>query len=157
MIEWIVSSCVLILLALLVRALLKNGLSARLRYALWALVLVRLLVPVTPVNSPLSLWNLVQSAEPAAYAPADDPAPPGNWSGGGMSDPSESSAVRSDSLPQAGPAWEAAPVDRTSPGQQPGPALSPARILTALWLGGAAALALILLWSNLSFLRRLRR
>lgn len=43
--EWAVTSGVLILIVLAARCLLKGRLSARLRYALWGVVLLRLLVP----------------------------------------------------------------------------------------------------------------
>ena len=55
MLEWIVSSSALILLVLIVRALGKNRLSCRMRYALWLLVLVRLLVPVSFFHSSVTV------------------------------------------------------------------------------------------------------
>ena len=47
MVEWILSSSVLIAVVILLRLLLKGRISLRLQYALWTLVLVRLLVPVS--------------------------------------------------------------------------------------------------------------
>lgn len=47
MIEWIVSSSLLIIVVAGLGAALKEHLSARFRYALWALVVLRLLLPVT--------------------------------------------------------------------------------------------------------------
>ena len=47
MIEWIVTSSVLILLVLLLRLLVRDRVSPRLRYALWGLVLLRLVIPVS--------------------------------------------------------------------------------------------------------------
>ena len=44
--EWILSSCLLILAVLLLRKTLGSKISAGLRYALWLVVLLRLLVPV---------------------------------------------------------------------------------------------------------------
>ena len=84
MTEWSLTASVLIVLVLGIRAVLKNRISARLRYALWALVLVRLLVPVTPFSSPLSLLNAVEGGTaPAAVtqsgavsAPAAEPVSP---------------------------------------------------------------------------------
>ncbi|RKI69746.1 M56 family metallopeptidase [bacterium 1xD42-67] len=46
LIQWAVSSAALILIVLAVRYLFRNRLSARLRYALWGVVLLRLLVPL---------------------------------------------------------------------------------------------------------------
>ena len=54
MFEWILSSCFLILVVLALRAALGRKISARLRYALWGLVLLRLLVPVQLFTVPVA-------------------------------------------------------------------------------------------------------
>ena len=54
MLAWVASSCFLILAVLVLRAMLGRKISARFRYALWALVLVRLLVPVQLYTSPVA-------------------------------------------------------------------------------------------------------
>ena len=59
MTQWIFTSCVLILSVLVIRALGKDKLSARLRYALWGLVLLRLLIPGSVGESALSVLNVV--------------------------------------------------------------------------------------------------
>lgn len=64
MTQWIISSSLLILAVLGLRALGRDRLSARMRYALWGLVLLRLLVPVSMGESVLSIWNLVPREEP---------------------------------------------------------------------------------------------
>ena len=58
MIEWIVTSCVLIAAVLGIRLLLKNRISGRLRYGLWLLVLIRLLIPFS-LPSGISVMNLL--------------------------------------------------------------------------------------------------
>ncbi len=60
MIEWILTSCILIALIILLRSLLKGKISLRLQYALWGLVLLRLLVPFSLWNSSLSVMNAVE-------------------------------------------------------------------------------------------------
>lgn len=60
MMEWIVSSSVLILVIILLRYLLQGKISLRLQYTLWALVLVRLLVPVSFGSTALSIMNPAQ-------------------------------------------------------------------------------------------------
>ncbi len=62
-IQWIISSAVLILAVLAIRAVFGNKLNMRLRYALWALVLVRLLVPFSIGSSPVSVQNLMPRQE----------------------------------------------------------------------------------------------
>ncbi len=63
MIEWIVTSSALILLVLLLRALIKSRVSPRLRYALWGLVLLRLVIPVSLWESPASVLRAAQVNE----------------------------------------------------------------------------------------------
>lgn len=62
MVEWFVSSSVLIAVVILLRFILKGKISLRLQYALWALVLVRLLVPVSFGDTAMSVGNLTQKA-----------------------------------------------------------------------------------------------
>lgn len=73
MIEWIVSSCVLILAVILVRAAFRNKLRAWVRYSLWALVLVRLLIPFSIGSSLLSTGNIVEEVkqQPAIQSVTD--------------------------------------------------------------------------------------
>ena len=66
MAEWIISSSVLILAVVLLRRVLRGKLSPRLQYALWALVLVRLLVPVSFGAAEVSVQNLVRGADERA-------------------------------------------------------------------------------------------
>lgn len=58
MTEWIITSSALILIIAAFRYLLRGKISLRLQYALWAIVLIRLLVPFSPFVSPLSVMNL---------------------------------------------------------------------------------------------------
>lgn len=53
--DWIIGSCILILAVLVIRKLFGTRISSRFRYALWAIVLVRLLCPV-------AFWNSTQLA-----------------------------------------------------------------------------------------------
>ena len=63
MIEWIVTSSAMILLVLLLRVLVKGRVSPRLRYALWGLVLLRLVIPVSLWESPVSVLRAAQASE----------------------------------------------------------------------------------------------
>lgn len=59
MTELIITSSVLILVVILLRHFLKGKISLRLQYALWALVLLRLLVPLNLFSSPVSIMNFI--------------------------------------------------------------------------------------------------
>ncbi|MCI9336266.1 MAG: hypothetical protein HFH93_01795 [Lachnospiraceae bacterium] len=66
MAEWIISSSVLILLVIAMRYFFRRKLAMRAWYALWLVVAVRLLVPVSFAESSLSILNLFRFAEDAA-------------------------------------------------------------------------------------------
>ena len=57
MLEWILSSAALCALVIGLRYLLRGKIGLRLQYALWGLVLLRLLLPVSFGSSRLSLMN----------------------------------------------------------------------------------------------------
>lgn len=59
MIEWILSSSLLIILVIILRHFLKGKIVLRLQYGLWAIVLVRLLIPVSFGESAFSVLNIM--------------------------------------------------------------------------------------------------
>ena len=69
--QWIVSSSVLILVVIALRYVLRGKLSLRMQYALWLLVLVRLLVPVSFGASDLSVMNAVPERAPTVQQGTD--------------------------------------------------------------------------------------
>ena len=157
MTAWIVSSCVLLLVLLLLRRLLRGKLSPRLQYALWALALVRLLLPVSLGSSAVSVANLLQQAAPeealsstvVGYLGGDLPdlAP-------ALPDPNlseaEQEAQYEENLAQWRAELDAARVETGTP-------VTVEHILMAVWGCGALLLALCFLWANLRLGRALRR
>ena len=63
MIEWILSSSVLILVVIALRFILRGKISLRLQYALWAIVLLRLALPMSLVGADFSLMQAVSETE----------------------------------------------------------------------------------------------
>lgn len=61
--EWILSSTVLIFAICAIRMVVKGKIGLRLQYALWALVLLRLLVPVNFFQSDISVTNLASQVQ----------------------------------------------------------------------------------------------
>ena len=59
MIEWIVSSCVLILLVILLRFCFRGKIKLKVQYGLWLLVAFRLLLPVNFFDSSLGVVNRI--------------------------------------------------------------------------------------------------
>jgi beta-lactamase regulating signal transducer with metallopeptidase domain len=62
MIEWIVTSSILIVIVIALRYIFRGRISPRILYALWALVLVRLLVPVSFGKTGVSVLNALPEA-----------------------------------------------------------------------------------------------
>ena len=83
MTEWILSSSILILVVIALRTCFKGKISLRLQYAIWGLVLLRLLIPVSFGSTDFSVANLtvkteapsivIQSAKPGDNQQADHP------------------------------------------------------------------------------------
>ena len=142
--NWITSSCILILVVLALRSMLGKKLSARMRYAIWAVVLVRLLVPVSismGVMVPkLPAWEPPEvlreksiHVPPTGSLPADG-APVDPYSSGypRLAEDGEGVARRTDRI-------------------------SPLELLKWIWVGGGTVLGALLLGFNLHFGLRLRR
>lgn len=147
MAEWILMSSLLIVIVLAVRALFRGRMGLRLRYALWLLVLLRLLVPGTVFQTGLSVLNYVPLSQTAAVQ-----AQP-SQSGGSPSAPeAEPMPVRPEGEAEPRPSGPAA-----APDSAPAGAADWRGVLTAVWLGGAGVLAAALLACNLRFYLRLRR
>ena len=147
MAEWILTSSLLIGIVLAVRALFRGRMGLRLRYALWLLVLLRLLVPGTVFQTGLSVLNYVPLPQTAAVQ-----AQP-SQSGGSPSAPeAEPMPVRPEGEAEPRPSGPAA-----APDSAPAGAADWRGVLTAVWLGGAGVLAAALLACNLRFYLRLRR
>ena len=151
MIDWMVSASVLILAVVVLRRVLRGRVSPRLQYALWALVLVRLLLPVSFGTTRISVLNTVNRPTEAVLTPSV-PAP----------EVDTNSVMPSDEAPQqsAGADLQAAASRPQGTVSQPaaasrGPSLR--QVLLAIWAGGAVVLAGLFLWANGRLSRRLRR
>ena len=64
--EWILSSSILIAAVLAIRFLLRGKISLRLQYAMWAVVLVRLLLPVQLFTSSFGAGSIAQDVDISA-------------------------------------------------------------------------------------------
>lgn len=152
MIEWVVSSCILILAVIALRYLLRGKISLRLQYALWLLVLARLLIPVSFGSTDISVMSVVEKA-PAVQAVESVRDVDTIWQ-------ADNGSVQG--LP-AGAAADNAPLQiapRTTSDDQfsrMSSALTLRKILLPVWWGGAAVTLLVFLTANLCFAARLRK
>lgn len=138
MIAWITSSTALTALVIGLRQALKGRISSRVRYALWLLVLLRLLIPGTLASSRVSVQNALPEAmfKLPVLAATESPAVP--------------ETVRPAASAPAEPTAKAVQEEKTETPRAEG-------LLRVIWLGGAAALLLTAAVSNVCFALRLHR
>lgn len=145
LLEWAATSVFLILAVLLLRAALGRRISASLRYALWGLVLLRLLVPVQLFTSPV-VGTQVLAGPPPGQTQAAGPALPAAPEGAAPQEP------ETGGTPGVVPVLPDAPKAPAAP--------APAALWPWLgwaWLSGSVAVGAVLLAANLRFAASLRR
>lgn len=143
--EIVITSSVLILVLVLMRAVLKGRISLRLQYALWALVLVRLLLPFSLSSSPVSVMNFVDRADAGLEASASD----GTFT--------EANADANGQTDTATMATGNTPVSQTDVPVGKSPSIDWTTAAVYVWYVGMAAVGAVLLISNISFALKLRR
>lgn len=141
MTEWAVTSSVLIIVVLILRQCLKGRVSLRLQYGLWALVLVRLLLPVSLGHTPVSVLNAVDPITSTQTVERAVQHFPGNVTI--TLSPVEAPVNQEVNAPESGDETLDVPF-------------SPAPVLHGVWLAGAVAVALWLTGVNVRFARTLR-
>ncbi len=161
LLEWVCTASFLILAVLALRAAFGRRVSARLRYALWLVVLVRLLVPVQLFTSPLAgTWvrteqrvehNEAELPTAPAVTPPIATAPVEGNPGLPVTNVTPGFVLTPPTLPDAPepPVAPEAPDLRNPPDWM--------ALLGWAWLAGSGVLTLGLAWANLRFARRLRR
>lgn len=133
MMELIITSSVLILVIVGIRFFLGGRISACIQYALWALVALRLLLPCSLFESPVSVMNLMPKAI------------------GVVENNVLSSALPSQNLSSVLPAEQIS----VAGGDNLKPVLQ--YLVIGIWLGAAALCALVFLAANLRLSSRLRK
>ncbi len=162
MIDWIISSSVLILVLIALRYTLRGRISLRLQYALWALALVRLLIPLHFGSTGLSVNNLseavrVQPAVQRVLEVGRTAISTQSFDSAYAQVVEEYNARGVDVSQLEGSELEA--LDYEAYDRMNGPSVSEllGRIARCVWLSGIAAAGLCLLISNLRFAVMLRK
>lgn len=156
--EILLTSSVLILALLALRRLFRRTISRRMQYTLWALVLVRLLVPL---NVGTLAHNVLSAAEPVQTAVEKRLETPVLY----MQDGTERhpaqllSGEESQGDPQSPPsdAAQSAPVDEYSIVTPTYRAVALSEALTYVWYAGMLIVGAWFLFTNLRFARALRK
>ena len=138
---WILSSSLLILIVIGLRSLLKGRISFRIQYALWLVVLLRLLIPFPVGRSPVSVENILPTSVPAAMRLQSRAEPAAQISG------TEFPAASSEQKEEQ-PASAASPVSRS---------FNPETLLKTIWIIGSCVIILSGIISDFLFQRKLRR
>ena len=157
MLEWIITSCVLIVTVVLVRFLLKGRIGLHLQYGLWLLVLLRLLIPVNFISSPMSVMNAIPESAAFSQSPPvsqittdiELPEPP-------LPDlPINPTTITmqtgnqpSQTLPE-----QTVPIVQKMPTNKP----SLGHLLMLVWVAGMAVTAGVFLFANIRFAIQLKR
>ena len=149
---WIISSSVLILTVIALRHVLRGRISLRMQYALWLVVLARLLVPVNFGASSLSVMNVVpergqviqSAAGQRGISPEDSPV-----SDAPVRTPAAPAALTAEDYPQNSTSSAASDNSRR--------AIPLERLAGTVWLAGAATVGMAFLAANLHFYGKLRR
>ena len=154
--EWILTSSILILLVLLIRLVFKRRLTAKIRYGIWLLVLLRLLMPVSFFDTNFSILHFLPEPETEVNTvPAD-----GFWQ---MPAAQEPSYVQNLPIQEWQPQMTAPQTGGGISSQPDNDSkdlvgfLTSKNLLLTLWITGAAVTLLIIGGSNLYFIYRVRR
>ena len=155
MTQWIVSSSVLILVIIALRFFLRRRVKPLLQYGIWALVLVRLLLPFQLGSTPISIENAVEKAplvQEMSYAQQVthfDYHPDGSATGYYTFSPvlDHDSGTHNEPVPELFTHAEADRITNLRTAKQ---------YLTSLWVGGMIAMGAVFLISNGVFALRLK-
>lgn len=151
MIEWVVSSCILILAVIALRYLLRGRISLRLQYALWLLVLARLLIPVSFGSTDISVMSVVEKA-PAVQAVESVREVDTIWQAhDGSVEGYPVGPLMPDTPVTVAPSVTSDQFSRMES------ALTLRKLLLPIWWCGAAVTLLVFLTANLRFAGRLRK
>lgn len=148
MIQTIITSSVLVLVVLLMRIVFKGRVSPRLQYALWALVLVRMLLPFSLAGSSISVMNIV--GEKPALQTSDSVLD--NYVYKNTEDLTAADGTVAETMTGSG----AAAVQETSAGASAGK-IDLRNVAAYVWYTGMIAAAVVLVLSNIGFAVKLRR
>ncbi|MCH5344698.1 MAG: hypothetical protein J1E64_11725 [Acetatifactor sp.] len=177
MIEWIVTSSILIAAVLLIRLCLKSRISAGIRYGLWLVVLIRLLLPMNFLDSRVSVLNLLpergiivkEDLAKDGEEKADDRTESGLPMNGAESMSGNTNSAVWNDIPMPTPSgMQAVPQQSPQPSKLQTKDNDRERteewlitlvqtIVWNVWWLGAVVCGFGMFWSNLRFRRKLRR
>ena len=160
MTQWIITSSVLIVIIAVLRFVLRGKISLKLQYALWGLVLIRLLLPFSVFESPASVLNLLQKREetvdlPAIYEPYEPenvtPVTPVT-----PAFPDEDIFILDDNIGHIEPETNITVGEEDFVTEPEIRVISAKDIIIPIWIGGIAVFGAVFAVSNIRFSRKLK-
>ncbi len=156
MIEIVITSSILIIALLVLRVLFRNTIPRRLQYALWGLVLIKLLIPVRLPALPISIWNTGSETQQAIITSVEH-SMTGTWmERRGTPSYIDQISTEQEATPGEGNAHPVLSKEEAllAKGERQWGLLD---VLIWVWWTGMIGMAMILLYSNFRFWRMLRR
>lgn len=135
MIEHVITSTVLILFILIISAVLENRINPCIKYALWLLVAVKLLVPLSAFENSINIMNLMRRTDNVQYIFVDNAV--------------EKNADKTDNILDIDAEEKVTADNVISPATTSAVNLS--TILNSIWICGMVLCAGVFLWSNIRF------
>ena len=154
MTEWIVTSSVLIVVVVALRYLLRGRISLRLQYALWGVVLLRLLLPVQLGQTSFSVLNAVEENTELQLTVSRPMFYIGETPNLAMPELEPDPALSEEALTQLRQQLELQYYEEMAQYATP---VSPATVLRWVWIAGIAVTSGWFLLTNLHFAAALRR
>lgn len=157
MISTVVTSSVLILVVIALRAIFRGKVSSRIQYALWGLVLLRALLPFSLFASPVSIMNAVNPAAVASGVWESFASNTENLSGAKAVANTSNTYFQDAADREAANSYNKTALDRT-PGNKPdGTEKKLTAAARAVWLWGMAVVSLWFILINIRFYLKLRK
>ena len=160
MTEWILSSVILILAVILLRTCFRRSISPVLSYALWAVVLLRLLIPVSLFSSPVNVHTATQQLEatPQVQSITIDLHTPAQSFDNALDEVLQEENISREELETLPSAQHDVIYDKAQEKEtQSTPLYTLEHILLGVWIGGIAVVGLCLCLINLHFYLQQRR
>lgn len=154
MTEWIITSSVLIVIVTVLRFLLRGKISLGLQYALWGLVLIRLILPFSIFESSASVLNAFsEKAEEQSVPPYYEPYAPGTVN---PAVPDGDIYILDDYVSQIAPETDIT-LDKEGFVTEPEiTVIDGEKVFSAVWIGGIGVFGTAFAVSNLRFSKKLK-
>lgn len=152
--QWIITSSVLIAIIAVLRFILRGKISLKLQYALWGLVLIRLLLPFSLFESPASVLNLMNEREKTEEVPVYyEPYAPGTIN---PAVPDDDIYILDDYVEQIAPDTDITLDDNGYVTEPEIRVISAKDILIPVWIGGIFLFGTVFAVSNFRFGKKLK-